>query len=261
MQLRFQASGRAGYEVIIKNLDTLAHILEFGILRLGGDDDTYSNHTGSCEAMLHIIEGSCTVTAAGDRFENIGDRRRPFEGRPTALFLPPETAYTIESTHVEIAITLAASSDGGAPTIIAADDAAPASVGAGNWQRTVTMIAPPDFPSRKLILGETVNPPGNWSGVPAHKHDTLEPGIESVHEELYYFRVDHPGGWGVQRVYDKQGLDEMPLIQDRTVIIMPRGYHTVSAAPGFTLYYAFVLAGPNKQLHPNMDPDQSWIAS
>ncbi len=122
------------------------------------------------------------------------------------------------------------------------------------------MIAKPDFPSQKLILGETVNPPGNWSGVPTHKHDTANPGVESLHEELYYFRVDRPGGWGIERVYDKKGLDQILLLQDRVVTIKPRGYHTVAAAPGFTLFYTFVLAGPSKTLLAPLDPDQAWIA-
>jgi 5-deoxy-glucuronate isomerase len=125
----------------------------------------------------------------------------------------------------------------------------------------VTTVAPPDFPSQKLILGETINPPGNWSGIPAAKHDTYRPGVESVQDELYYFRVDRPGGWGVERIYDNKGLEEMPLLQDRVVTIMPWGYHVVTAAPGFTLFYAFVLAGPDKPLLQNMDPDQAWVAS
>jgi 5-deoxy-glucuronate isomerase len=145
------------------------------------------------------------------------------------------------------------------PIYISPDSLTPNNVGRDNWQRKVTMIAKPDFPSQKLILGETVNPPGNWSGVPTHKHDTAWPGVESFHEELYYFRVDRPGGWGIERVYDKNGLDQILLLQDRVVTIMPRGYHTVAAAPGFTLFYTFVLAGPSKTLLAPLDPDQAWI--
>ncbi len=259
VKLRYLASGSEGYEPIIKGNALLEFIHEFGILRL--QHGKYENHTGPCEAFLHIIEGSCNLTANGKTYPDLGGREDPFHGRPTAIFLPAGTAYTIQAHRVEIAITHAKASGGGNATIISPDDLTPNLVGKENWQRTVTMIAPPDFPSQKLILGETVNPPGNWSGVPTHKHDTEVPGQESVHEELYYFRANRPGGWGLERIYDKDGLDEMVLLQDRVVTIMPRGYHTVSSAPGHTLYYAFVLAGPAKPLLITLDPDQAWIAS
>lgn len=259
MQLRYQASGCEGYEAVIKNHDLLEYIREFGILRL--NDGHFDNHTGACEAMLHIIEGSCTLTAGGETFTDLGNRDHPFTGRPTAVYLPPNTSYSIQASQVEIAITLAKARPGGGVILIQPERVSPNQVGKDNWQRTVTMIAPPGFPSQKLILGETINPPGNWSGVPTHKHDIENPGVESVHEELYYFRTDRPGGWGLERIYDKKDMDEMVLLQDRVVTIMSRGYHTVSAAPGHTLYYAFVLAGPSKSLRVTLDPDQAWIAS
>lgn len=260
MQLRFQASGQEGYESIVKDHESLHYLREFGILRLS-NGNSFSNSTGPCEAILHIIEGSCTIMVADKKFENVGARTIPFTGRPTAVYLSSHTEYTIQAKHVEIAITLAPAETRQDPIVIGLESLSPNLVGKDNWQRTVTMIAPPDFPSQRLILGETVNPPGNWSGVPTHKHDTILPGEESLHEELYYFRADPPFGWGVQRIYDKQGLDETPLLQDRVVTIMPRGYHTLTAAPGFTLYYAFVMAGPVKPILLTLDPDQAWIAS
>lgn len=260
MQLQFQATGHDGYERIIADHPSLTYIREFGILRLR-DGRTFESNTGSCEALLHIIEGSCMLVAGEETYENVGARPSPFDGRPTAIYLPPDTAYTIAGSELEMAITLAAADGGGDPALIAPDTLSPASVGQDNWQRTVTMIAPPEFASQRLILGETVNPPGNWSGVPTHKHDTRRPGLESLQEELYYFRAHHPAGWGVERIYDKNGLDELCLLQDRVVTIMPRGFHTLTAAPGFALYYAFVLAGPDKNVVPFVDPDQAWIAS
>lgn len=259
MKLRYQASGRDGYEVIIHNHEALQWIHQFGILRLG-QGQTFAEDTGSCEVLLHLIEGSCSIFVDGVRFAGLAGRSTPFQGRPSAVYLPPNTRYAVEGDVVEIAITHAKAGPGHAPTLIAPDSLAPEQVGRDNWQRTVTMIARPDFDAEKLIVGETLNPPGNWSGVPTHKHDTDLQEVESVHEELYYFRVDRPGGWGIERVYDKAGLDEILLLQDRVVTLKPRGYHTVAAAPGFTLYYAFVLAGPSRTLRPRLDPDQAWIA-
>lgn len=262
MQLRFQATGREGYEAIVKEDAGLKYIREFGVLCLS-DSNTFEGTTGDCEAMLHSIEGACDISTLEASYRALGGRDTPFAGRPTAVYLPPNTLYKVvaHGGPVEVAITRAAAEPQGKPVVIRPEDVSPKQVGRDNWQRTVTMIAAPDFPSQRLILGETLNPPGNWSGVPAHKHDTFRTGEESVHEELYYFRVDRAGGWGLERVYDGRGLDEFLLVQDRVVTIMPHGYHTVSAAPGFTLYYAFVLSGPAKTLIPSVDPAQAWIAA
>jgi 5-deoxy-glucuronate isomerase len=261
MQLRFQASGRPGYEAIIKNHPALSYIQEFGVLCLSGED-IFAEHTGSREALLHLIEGGCAIEVDGRPLAELDGRNSPFSGRPSAVYLPPQTHFRIQALHgrhAELTISYAAA-DGGEPAVIRPDNTPGNEVGQDNWQRHVTMIASPDFPSQRLILGETVNPSGNWSGVPTHKHDTYQPGQESVHEELYYFRSDHSGAWGIERIYDKNGLDELVLLQDRVVVIMPRGYHTLTAAPGSTLFYAFVMAGPEKQIITWLDPDQAWIA-
>ena len=261
MQLRYQAAGQEGYEAVVTADSGLAYFREFGVLRLG-PGERYQGRTGDCEAIVHLIEGACRLSEAGGLEAALGGRDTPFSGRPAAVFLPPGTDYQVHAGDraVEVTLTLAPAEAGGAARAITPEDVTPKQVGRDNWQRTVTMIAPPGFPSRRLILGETNNPPGNWSGVPAHKHDEARPGLESVHEELYYFRADRPGGWGVERVYGGRDQDGLILLGDRVVTLKPRGYHTVAAAPGFGLYYSFVLSGPRKELIPYLDPAQAWLA-
>jgi 5-deoxy-glucuronate isomerase len=260
--LRFQATGREGYEVIVPPDSGLRYIREFGVLclRAGG---TYAGDTGECEALLHVIEGVAQISAGGLELPSFGARLTPFGGRPSTFYLPPGTRYQVTATslRLEIAVTMAAGAPGKAVAAIHPEALSPRTVGQGNWARTVTMIAPPDFPAQRLILGETLNPSGNWSGVPAHKHDTPRPPVESMHEELYYFRTDPPNGWGVERVWDPQGRDELLLIQNRVVTLKPCGFHTVAAAPGSTLYYAFVLSGPERTLIPFIDPLQAGLAA
>lgn len=265
--LRFQATGREGYEPIVQADSGLRYIREFGVLCLRAGT-TYAGATTDGEALLHVIEGVCDITAGDGPNHTLGLRLTPFGGRPAALYLPPRTRYHVAavSLRAELTITSAASVEtevaaDTAPVVIRPETLAPRTVGQGNWARTVTMIAPPDFPARHLILGETLNPPGNWSGVPAHKHDTFQPEVESVHEELYYFRVDPPEGWGIERVYDPQGRDELLLVQNRVVTLKPRGYHTVAAAPASTLYYTFVLSGPVRKLIPLVDRLQAGLAA
>ena len=60
--------------------------------------------------------------------------------------------------------------------------------GTGNWSRTIRTILGPDDDAGRLLVGETINPPGNWSSYPPHKHDRHAPPDEVALEELYYYR-------------------------------------------------------------------------
>ena len=66
-------------------------------------------------------------------------------------------------------------------------------------------------------------------------------------------------GFGLQRVYsDDRSLDETVSFGDRDCVLVPRGYHTVSAPPGYDLYYLNVMAGPKRQWAVVNDPDHEW---
>jgi len=92
-----------------------------------------------------------------------------------------------------------------------------------------------------------VTPGGHWSSYPPHKHDTAQHG-ESRLEETYYHRLSRPGGFGFQRVYtEDRSLDESMAVEDRDLVLVPRGHHPVSAPHGFDLYYLNVMAGPERR--------------
>ena len=63
----------------------------------------------------------------------------------------------------------------------------------------------------------------------------------------------------LQRVYtEDRTLDETLAAQDRDTVLVPRGYHTVSAPPGYALYYLNVMAGPTREWAIKNDPDHEW---
>jgi 5-deoxy-glucuronate isomerase len=43
------------------------------------------------------------------------------------------------------------------------------------------------------------------------------------------------------------------------VVLVPRGYHTVSAPPGYDLYYLNVMAGRTRRWAVVDDPAHAWI--
>jgi 5-deoxy-glucuronate isomerase len=54
-------------------------------------------------------------------------------------------------------------------------------------------------------------------------------------------------------------MDEAITFRDRDVVLVPSGYHTVSAPPGYELYYLNVMAGPSRFWAVVNDPDHEWI--
>jgi 5-deoxy-glucuronate isomerase len=64
----------------------------------------------------------------------------------------------------------------------------------------------------------------------------------------------------VQRVYtDDRSLDETLSVGDGDVVLVPKGYHPVSAPPGYDLYYLNVMAGPTREWKFKNDPDHEWL--
>jgi 5-deoxy-glucuronate isomerase len=46
---------------------------------------------------------------------------------------------------------------------------------------------------------------------------------------------------------EDRSLDESMAIEDRDLVLVPRGHHPVSAPHGFDLYYLNVMAGPQRR--------------
>ena len=110
-----------------------------------------------------------------------------------------------------------------------------------------------------LLVCEVITPEGHWSSYPPHKHDQDNLPEESFLEETYYHRVNPAKGFALQRVYtEDRTLDETLAAQDRDTVLVPRGYHTVSAPPGYALYYLNVMAGPTREWAIANDPDHEW---
>ncbi len=116
-----------------------------------------------------------------------------------------------------------------------------------------------DRDAESLLVCEVITPGGHWSSYPPHKHDRDDPPAETLLEETYYHRLRRPRGFALQRVYtEDRSLDETMSLRDRDCVLVPRGYHTVSAPPGYDLYYLNVMAGPTRAWAVANDPDHAW---
>lgn len=235
-------------------------LLDFGLVNLE-EGESLRDGTKEEEAVLYIFGGTATIKGDDFEFKKVGERTDVFDGKASAAYIPPRTHFTVQAaSRLCAAIFKAAASSGGPPQVIRPKDVRVREVGHKNWLRQVHDVGVDNLESKTLLFGETFNPPGNWSSYPPHKHDNPNPPHEAKLEELYFYRINPPHGFGLQRVYTADGYNQVFVIEDGDVVTLPRGYHPVVSAPGYELYYFWVLAAFNdRRMLVQDDPKHSWL--
>ncbi|MBN1916604.1 MAG: 5-deoxy-glucuronate isomerase [Verrucomicrobia bacterium] len=238
--------------------------LSLGVLTLR-EGTQYASETGDREAGLVVLGGRCRVEVGDAAFPEVGDRSDVFSGKAHAVYMPPRTGFSVMAlTDMQAALCWCrADARGvgspGAPAVIGPPAVRVKAVGRDNWSRTVYDIFHENVNAQYLVLGETMNPPGNWSSAPPHKHDVHNPPAEVAMEEIYLFKLKPAQGFGIQRMYDGETFDMAYTLKDGDAVAIPRGYHPVVAGPGYRLYYLWFLAGRGRELYPRTDPDHAWL--
>ncbi|NMO96703.1 5-deoxy-glucuronate isomerase [Paenibacillus lemnae] len=221
-----------------------------------------SQVTGDQEAALVLLSGRADVTAGSQTWSDIGQRMSVFEKIPPfTVYVPSEQSYEVTAlTELELAVCLAPGQGGHEARLIAPEHVGVEHRGSGSMSRLVHNILPEQEPADSLLVVEVFTDSGNWSSYPPHKHDRDQLPEESLLEETYYFRVQPEQGFAIQRVYtDDRSIDETMAVKNGEAVMVPEGYHPVSAPPGYDVYYLNVMAGPKRIWKFRNDPDHDWL--
>ncbi len=243
--------------------------LDFATLQLA-KGDRHTLQTGAREYVLDIFSGTVTlvVSSAGhskEIYSGVGKRADVFSGAPVMSYIPPNSQLEIRAdAATELGIFSAPSNSHAPAALLEGSSATGKQVGRDNWQRTVYSPLDEKVPAERLLAGETLNPPGNWSSFPPHKHDRSNPPQEAVLEEVYYFRVKPKQGFGFIWTYtasdDPKGFSDVFVVEDGDTVLLPKGYHPVVGAPGYELQYTWVLAGEERRYGAWADdPRHGWV--
>ena len=263
MNQRFKVELKDGHQSIFQPREKGIQWLGLEVLRLAGGE-VWKGELKDEEAAFVVLSGRCSISVeAGSQaqFDGVGGRGDIFAGSPHALYVPRKSKVTVNAeSQLELAIAKAPCDVDFEPTLIQPDQVRVISAGMANWRRDVRLVIPPGSPiSQRLIVGETLNPPGNWSGIPPHKHDE-KTSIENFLEEFYFFKTRPADSYGLQLMYkgeDGQGH----IIGNDDVTVMLDGYHPTVASPGTTIGYLWVLSGESKAYDITIDPRFSWVSS
>ena len=256
--LLIRAAGNGAMKV--ETADMSFDYLRFEAKRLA-PGETYAGETNGTELGIVALGGRFSAATSQGGFPSVGERANVFEGLPWCLYLPIGTSFTVTAiTACDLAFCYCRAEEFHPARLITPPDNRVEIRGGGNATRQINHFLRPDFPAHRLLLCEVYTPSGNWSSYPPHKHDVHNPPGEVDLEEIYYYRIDRPEGYAIQRVYTKdRRLDETIAVRDGELVLIPEGYHPVVAAHGYNVYYLNALAGSARSMAASDDPDYAWV--
>jgi 5-deoxy-glucuronate isomerase len=247
-------------------------------IKVGNASSGINIAADSSERILLIAQGdSVTVTyqlfdgATGK--ETLIGRASVFDGPADVLYLPKGTMINILG-EARVIIGEAIAENYKPVQLMRKSDVPVFIRGAGRESRQIHNFCMPDtMDADRLICVEGIVPAGNWSGVPAHKHDCYIPGVESHLEEIYYFEAAPTKGskpainnlpFGYFRGYasDHRPFHLDSAVHHQDIVAIPHGYHgPVAAAPPYDLYFFNVMAGsdPVREWLVKDDPCHAWV--
>jgi 5-deoxy-glucuronate isomerase len=195
--------------------------------------------TGDATAWVLVERGEGELRA-GDATAAVTGRDDVFSAAGWSALVPPGCDLSIDGGDIQATVVWRASERNAEPRVIDPASVADEQRGQGTTTRRVRTYVG----AGPLIVGETLNPPGGWSSWPPHRHD---------HEELYLYRFAPSHGFGVHVGYDEEG-DRPVMVRDGSIERITAGWHPVVAAPGFTMYYLWALAGDADTVDTRLDP-------
>lgn len=231
-----------------KELNTL---MDFGILTL--EAGKAEENTEDKERAYLLVQGEIEIEWEGKK-ETI--KRGSFlDESPWCLHLPANVRVKItgKSTSSEIAVTKTTNPVNFASKLYTQAECASEHRGEGTMNETSTRIVRTVFdktisPSSNLVVGEVINTPGKWSSYPPHHHKQ---------PEIYYYRFYPENGYGFAQL----GHEAVKVQDKDTVKIVRDESHPQVAAPGYAMYYVWVIRHleGDPYITPTFEPEHLWV--
>jgi 5-deoxy-glucuronate isomerase len=224
--------------------------ISMGVLRLARGE-THVAKLAQETAFL-LMAGRVTGDIGGVAFELA--RVSLFDDAPACLHGPAGADVTLRATtDAELTVYACDNPETFAPRVFRPGDVADERRGegqvGGRCLRLVRTIfdARNSPPQARLVLGEVVTLPGGWSSYPPHHHPQ---------PEIYHYRFTHPQGFG----HAEHGEDVYKVRQYDTIRIRAGLDHAQVAAPGYGMYYAWVIRHLPGQPYdvPEFTPEHAW---
>ena len=225
--------------------------IAFGVLNLaaGETHDVDTTH----ETAFLLMTGDATMSVGDERMSCA--RRSIFDESPSCVHVSAGAHVAIiANTDCELTLYEVANTRPFAPRLYGPKDVPNEHRGKGQvdnacyrFVRTIFDGTNSDS-NAELVLGEVVTMPGRWSSYPPHHHPQ---------PEIYHYRFTKPQGYG----HAELGDSVMKVKQYDTVKIFDGFDHAQCAAPGYGMYYAWVIRHlpENPYTVPDFTAEHTWV--
>jgi 5-deoxy-glucuronate isomerase len=224
--------------------------ITMGVLRLAAGETHAVTLAG--ETAFLLMDGRAAGQAGGQEFDLA--RASLFDDTPACVHAPAGMPVEIRAmTDAEFTVYACDNTATFMPRVFRPGDVADERRGAGQVGDRCLRLVRTIFDSRNsppevcLVLGEVVTLPGGWSSYPPHHHPQ---------PEIYHYRFTHPQGFG----HAELGEDVFKVRQYDTIKIMAGNDHAQCAAPGYGMYYSWVIRHLPGQPYsiPEFTAEHAW---
>ena len=134
--------------------------LAFAVRKLS-PGEAFSETLSGMELALVVLGGTCSVTSSAGEWKGIGKRATVFDGLPSTLYLPPDTAFTVTGdTACDLAFCYCKAEEHHPAHLVTPEEVGIEIRGGGNATRQINSMIPPAFPAHRLIVVEVFTPGG-----------------------------------------------------------------------------------------------------
>jgi 5-deoxy-glucuronate isomerase len=240
-----------GYTAITRYDDPAEETgIGFGVLKL--ENGETHELTAPSETAWLLMSGTVEVRVAGraSRFQ----RRSLFDDSPSCVHVPAgESVSFTADGPAEFTVYSTANQRRFEPRIFGPQDVPDEHRGQGQVDDACYRLVRTVFdrtnsdPAAELVLGEVVTMPGRWSSYPPHHHPQ---------PEIYHYRFTLPQGYG----HAELGEQVLKIRQNDTIKILEGNDHAQCAAPGYGMYYAWVIRHlpDNPYTVPEFTEEHRW---
>jgi 5-deoxy-glucuronate isomerase len=248
-------SHRAGFGPGLTNITRSDEMVDntgiaMGVLKLIAGE-SHEVETDEETAWL-LMDGTVTLTV-GNKSRDL-ERTSLFDESASALHVSAGERVRFDATTpTEFTVYSVPNGKHFAPRVFTPDDVPNEHRGKGQvgnacyrFVRTVFDGTNSDSEA-ELVLGEVVTMPGRWSSYPPHHHPQ---------PEIYHYRFTRPQGYG----HAELGDQVLKVKQYDTVKIFDGNDHAQCAAPGYGMYYSWVIRHlpDNPYTVPDFTEEHTW---
>jgi 5-deoxy-glucuronate isomerase len=239
LRIKGKKSFDYGYTTVVKEDKDI--LMEFGILKLKA-----AQSYKSCEdkeRVFLLMTGKADVYLENTKFTLA--RESLLYENPHCVHVPQNIFLKIDAfDETEIAIIKTENLNNFSYEYYSPSQVRSEARGQGTMMETSTRIVRTifdnsDSPKANLVVGEVIDYPGKWSSYPPHYH--RQP-------EIYHYRIFPEEGFGISII----GEEAFIVKNNDTVKILNNKVHPQVSAPGYAMYYIWVIRHLDKD--PYIDP-------